>query len=76
MVISRLFEFDCSPQRAFGTVIVNHTTEGDELICTGANNITNTGGIASLSEVNYQTLPNMAKSMQFKDVLENFAIKA
>ena len=33
-----------SPDWPFGTVIVNHTASGDELVCVGANNITNTGG--------------------------------
>ena len=39
-----------SPQWPFGTVIVNHTASGDELVCVGANNFTNTGGIPPLLE--------------------------
>ena len=36
---------NCSPFRAFGTVIVNHTAGRDELVCSGANNVTNSGDI-------------------------------
>jgi len=38
-----------SPQWPFGTVIVNHTASGDELVCVGANNFTNTGGISTIT---------------------------
>jgi hypothetical protein len=34
-----------SPFKAYGTVIVNHTAGVSELICSGANNVTKTGGI-------------------------------
>jgi hypothetical protein len=37
---------NASPFAAFGTVIVNHTAGGNELICAGANNRTLSGGIS------------------------------
>lgn len=44
MVIQSHQMTNSSPFRAFGTVVVNHTAGVDELICTGANNVSVTGG--------------------------------
>jgi hypothetical protein len=45
MVASSHVGTNYSPFRAFGSVIVNHTAGRDELACSGANNVTNSGGI-------------------------------
>jgi hypothetical protein len=45
MVVKSHQMANSSPFRAFGAVVVNHTAGVDELICTGANNVSVTGGI-------------------------------
>ena len=39
-----LIDVKASPLWAYGTVIVNHTAGVNELVCSGANNSSRTGG--------------------------------